>query len=277
MKKIILYFIALMLSIGQSANAEEPKKTWQIAYDNDDPAYINLLTKPINYQDLNDRTQLHYAAEKGKYNIAKALIEKGADVNIKDNIDWTPLHHAASNGKAAVAKLLIEHGANVNAKGGIEVVSGRKRNETPLHEASRYNHIEIVKVLVEHGANINEKNFEKITPLHEAVKHYESEKMVEYLISKGAEINAICKDSDCPTPFFYGVPYHNLKTLELLIKNGADLKIKNKQGLNVLEWAERINRPKVVEFLWPYYYPNEPYKPKSKPSKGLPPFWGGGK
>ena len=139
------------------------------------------------------------------------------------------------------------------------------------------NKIILFFIFLIHIFSVYSKNFEDESPLYMAVQHYESEKMVEYLISKGAEVNAICKDSDCPTPFFYGAPYHNLKTLELLIKNGADLKIKNKQGLNVLEWAERIDRPKVVEFLWPYYFPNKPYKPKSKPRRGLPPFWGGRK
>lgn len=44
------------------------------------------------------------------------LLERGANPNAKDEYGWTPLHHAAKKGSVDIAKLLINKGANVNAK-----------------------------------------------------------------------------------------------------------------------------------------------------------------
>lgn len=62
--------------------------------------------------------------------IAKSLIDRGANVNALDSDRYTPLHFAA-NGKTdehyKVAELLIAAGANVNARS--------VQNETPLDAA----------------------------------------------------------------------------------------------------------------------------------------------
>ena len=57
------------------------------------------------------------AAEKGHghVDVAKVLIQNGADVNAVDEDKWTALHFAAENGHVDVAKVLIQNGADVNA------------------------------------------------------------------------------------------------------------------------------------------------------------------
>ena len=47
--------------------------------------------------------------------IARILIEHGADVNGKAVNDLTALHTAAARGNLEAAKLLLDHGANINA------------------------------------------------------------------------------------------------------------------------------------------------------------------
>lgn len=44
----------------------------------------------INHQDLNKQTPLHYAIILGHFEIAKFLLESGANIQIKDNFDLTP-------------------------------------------------------------------------------------------------------------------------------------------------------------------------------------------
>lgn len=71
---------------------------------------------------------LHRAAQKGRTDLARLLLDHGANVNIKGGgIEITPLHWAA--GHVEVAKLLITNGADVNAKD--------KYGATPLHYAAR--------------------------------------------------------------------------------------------------------------------------------------------
>ena len=48
--------------------------------------------------------------------IAKVLIDNGAEVNAKSDRGDTPLHWAAEKNAAEIAKVLIANGAEVNAK-----------------------------------------------------------------------------------------------------------------------------------------------------------------
>lgn len=71
-------------------------------------------------------TPLHFAAQKGRRDIAEFLIASKADVNASDNNGDMPLHMAAAFGYADVAAILIANKAEVNAK-------DEQENATPLH------------------------------------------------------------------------------------------------------------------------------------------------
>ena len=42
------------------------------------------------------------------------MLDKGADVNAKDNDGWTPLIKAAAGGRIELARLLLERGADID-------------------------------------------------------------------------------------------------------------------------------------------------------------------
>lgn len=67
-------------------------------------------------EDKSGYTALMSAAMNGLTDVAKVLLDKGADVNIKDNYGGTALEYAALFGNADIVKLLLEKGANVNEK-----------------------------------------------------------------------------------------------------------------------------------------------------------------
>jgi len=52
----------------------------------------------------------------GDFNKVRLAINFGADVKAKDNDGWTPLHFASKEDNIEIAKLLIEKGADVGAK-----------------------------------------------------------------------------------------------------------------------------------------------------------------
>ena len=58
-------------------------------------------------------TALHMAAAEGCDDVAKVLIQNGADVNAEDK-KTTALHWAAEKGHVDVVKVLIQNGADVN-------------------------------------------------------------------------------------------------------------------------------------------------------------------
>lgn len=58
---------------------------------------------------------LHAALAINQSNIAKMLIESGAEVNVFQHGAYTPLHLASQNGNIDLIILLLEHGADINS------------------------------------------------------------------------------------------------------------------------------------------------------------------
>ena len=93
------------------------------------------------------------------YEIARILIEAGADVNIKDQFGNTALSFAASYpDESRVSQLLIKSGADVNVR---DVITGF----TPLHHAALRDNATLAQILIKAGANVNAVTIENDTPL----------------------------------------------------------------------------------------------------------------
>lgn len=73
-------------------------------------------------------TPLHRAAYTNNVDIARILIQYGANVDARTEYEWTPLHSAVKWSNAECAAFLLQHGADVNA-----LSQGK---QTPLHIAS---------------------------------------------------------------------------------------------------------------------------------------------
>jgi len=74
--------------------------------------YFELEGVSVEIMDGSGMTPLMHACWKGNVDLAKFLINQGADVNGGDHEHrYTPLHFAALAGKSEVCKLLVENGA----------------------------------------------------------------------------------------------------------------------------------------------------------------------
>ena len=135
-------------------------------------AIPNDLLKYINIQDSN---ALHEAIIFPE--IAKLLINSGADINIQNKYGDTPLYLALHyRYPLQISELLINAGADVNIPD--------KQGTTPLHEASSRGPINMVKKLINNGANVNIQNEYGTTPLHKAAMHGQLE-IVKLLLEHG--------------------------------------------------------------------------------------------
>ncbi len=100
----------------------------------------------INTLGSDGNTALMLSAGWGYTEIAKSLIEAGADVNATSSPETgsiTALMQAANNGNIEIAQALIEAGADVNVRSG---------NYTALNLARSRGHSKIVQILVNAGA-----------------------------------------------------------------------------------------------------------------------------
>ncbi|KAL6637243.1 hypothetical protein ACP70R_024815 [Stipagrostis hirtigluma subsp. patula] len=90
-------------------------------------------------------TALHLAAEKGRCEIAKFLLSRGAPVDGKSCI-MTPLHFAIRDGHESTLKILLDHHADPNKQ---------VCRLTPLEMALRTPSLSCLKLLIQAGAEVN--------------------------------------------------------------------------------------------------------------------------
>ena len=115
--------------------------------------------------------------------VAKLLLEHGADPNVRDKLgdNRTALHLAIIGRFKDVVELLLKKGANPNKRD----ING----STPLHAAVVVGDPEIVELLLRHGANVNVKNNEGMTPLDYVryTSFNSAAKIARILLKHGAE------------------------------------------------------------------------------------------
>jgi ankyrin repeat protein len=133
--------------------------------------------------------------------IARALLDKGADINEQNDHGDTPLAWAVSSRLVDLVGFFLRQSAKVNTKSYI----GR----TPLHyaankhcqdegERNKQARTEIVNLLLENNADVNAQDDRGETPLHLAVRSPDQEEIVRLLLKKGARIDI--KNNEGKTP-----------------------------------------------------------------------------
>ena len=203
--------------------------------------------------------------------LARTLLEYGADASLEDRNKLTSLHIAlqcschtisthlppwtSSCKHIEIAQVHLEHGADAN----IDIFGS-----TPLHLASRRGHEELARVLLEHGADLNAQDKDDLTPLQLALRctcHIEPPRIPtpEYWRSSSPELPApsSCKHlevaqvllehgADANIQYIFGsTPLHlasqggHVEFAQALLEHGADLNAQDKDNLTPLQLAFR--------------------------------------
>jgi ankyrin repeat protein len=139
----------------------------------------------LNSPDQNQKTPLHLALECGHIDIARYLIELGADINLKDKDKASPLHNASYLGNLEIVDLLLK-------KGAASLNEGNFRGQTPLLYACEKGHADVVARLLDAGADIEARDALGRTPLMTTAMSRNMD-VVKILIKRGADINASLK------------------------------------------------------------------------------------
>jgi ankyrin repeat protein len=169
----------------------------------DDAAAVSAALRQgidVNARQADGATALSWAAMRNNTQIARSLLDAGADPDLANDLGIGPLALAIRNGSAEMTSLLLEHGADANL--------ARDNGETPLMTAARLGRVDMMQALIKHGADVNAKE-EKFgqTALMWAAGHAEATKL---LLAHGADPDPVTRSWDvkyviyAPTTFTLG-------------------------------------------------------------------------
>lgn len=139
-------------------------------------AVTSALDKGAAVNEIDGVTALYIACETGSVELAKLLIDHGADVNLPVSWQRTPLFAANKGGYADIVKLLLDNGADPNQLA---------KSQTPLHVAAENGCLQCIVHLVDAGADVNALTSNGSPPVHLA-KLRGHDDVVAYLRDHGA-------------------------------------------------------------------------------------------
>lgn len=217
----------------------------------------SIDTKDPNHEPHVDGvTALTVAAQKGHYDVAKLLLEHGADVHAKDDEDRTALLMAVTGNYGELATLLISKGADPNTV----YVDEEGASHNLLMDAIIVENEDFASLLITKGADIYYVDDTSVSTLLQA-SHRGLEKIVELLLEKHlstADTND--KDSiqskyiDFPssegiTPLIAAASEGHSAILNMLISAKADINARDKDGTTALMAASARGHFDVVSAL----------------------------
>lgn len=118
--------------------------------------------------------------------------------------------------------------------------------KTPLHFAAEGGHLDVVDFLLSKGAEVDARNADDETPLHYAAG-YSHMDVIKRLLEAESNVNAESKAGD--TPLLYVRFMLRKEVAEILIDSGADVNARNDAGESLLQAAFSRGRADLVDFL----------------------------
>jgi ankyrin repeat protein len=197
-------------------------------------------TEDVNARRADGSTPLQWAAFEGNVAEAKRLIAAGADVNATNNYGINAMLLAADIASTELIQLLLKHG--------VDASTANADGETPLHLVARAGNIEAATLLLKAGAKVDAREkFGEQTPLMWAVVRRHPE-MVEFLLGKGADVNARSAIRDYQrvataesraksldrggfTPLLYAARENCRECVDILLRHGADVNMPDPSGV----------------------------------------------
>ena len=201
---------------------------------------VEALANPrdVNSPTFDNRlTPLHLASREGHLDIARFLIEHGANVTAHQR-ELTPLHHASQRGHLDLARLLVEHGAYATAPDLLGL--------TPLHHASQWGHLDLVHFLVEHGANAATPDLLGSTPIDLAFLNGHLN-LAQFLVEHCA--NTAAQDQHGSTPLHRASKRGHLDLVRFIVKHGANPADQDGDGSTPIHLAFFNGHLDLAQFL----------------------------
>jgi len=166
----------------------------------------------------------------------QALLQRGFDPNTLDSTGQPGLIAAIKSGSVKVATLLVN-------TPNIKVEVRNSADESPLMMAALNGHVALVRLLIQKDADVNKPGW---TALHYAATNGHIDVM-DLLLEENAYIDATSPNGT--TPLMMAAHYGTPSAVKQLLEAGADPVLKNDQGLNAFDFANRAARTESANII----------------------------
>ncbi|KAG8412093.1 hypothetical protein J3459_015975 [Metarhizium acridum] len=243
--------IRLLLENGANKNAQDCRgQALQYAIEGEHEAGVELLVSSgASIETRDSETTLVIATK--CLPILQLPLKRGANIDERNELGQTPLMVTIDNMRPESARHLVASGANVNLAGDfglppLWIALRDSDSETILSLAARCGVTSMVELLLKRGARVNNSGGVS-TPLHEAV-HVGHVEVTELLLDNGAELDV--EDKNGRTPLSIAAAKGKTTLLQLLLRRGAGVNFKAKcNGLAPLHRAAEKGNVTTTELL----------------------------
>lgn len=228
-------------------------------------------------------TSLQAAAFYGHKDIVRVLAEAGVDVNEEGGVRGTALVSATSSGNIEMMDILVELGVPTEVTQDMQdalVIATWKQDElliqhllhlcadidincfgtikledwTPLSVAAFKGNQILVDLFLSLGADVNvEAGIHKTSLIAATDTDHRNHRIMEILLAAGADANEVCEPDDwlryAGSALVAAVRRADVKAIEILLDNGADLNIVNDSLYSALMEAVKLEDEALVDLL----------------------------
>jgi hypothetical protein len=170
------------------------------------------------------------------------VLARGFDINSRDEKGQNLLYLSQRDNAPNVAQVLLSHPD-------LRIDQPNNAGETPLMMAALRDHDDWVSKMLDKGARIEgvvEPGQSGWTPLHYAAAA-PGAKALQVLLARGARVDA--RSPNGTTPLMMAAQYGPEESVDLLLKQGADLRLRNDLNLGAADFAERGGREALAKRL----------------------------
>jgi ankyrin repeat protein len=294
--EIVEFLVASGISVDYQ-NFQGGTALIQAASSNPNPAVTEALIKAgakVNAVDSMGATALMHAAGYGKTPVIRELLKNGAEVNLKDESGDTALAWAARTNvdSGAIFELLkakadpyaknlrglsILYHSSVNPNSDVLAALLQATNydlslleapeSSPLFAATYFNpNVNVARRLLSLGGKVNQAHMDGMTLLMASLVNPEPA-MTKLILSQRVDPNE--RDSHGRTALMLGAAVvDNPVVIRLLLGAGADLDIKDNDGLSAFEYAEKNKHQAVTELFEAIKAKRQTAEPEEAPAAG---------
>ncbi|XP_054289833.1 ankyrin-3-like [Macrosteles quadrilineatus] len=235
-----LELVKLMVSLGANVNLALKYGTTPLH---------SLATRDLDKVHSQEKEDSH-----GRIDMAKYLVESGANLNVKDMNGNSPLQVSIISGFLGLAKCFIKLGANVNTTS--------QNEDSIFHQVIPFNR-DIIILLLEFGGDFRAYNINRMTPYHVAISFKVDLKYITSFLKHGCPY-----DQDLPKmtdivkrykvaeklfasekEFFKGIEENDLERIKTAVSKGAVVTSCCERMKHPLHFVALHGRNEVLTYL----------------------------